>query len=139
MKTYPFGPSFMNYLAGGTAEVDFSSIQKEIYYLLDEGSSVTDYMGYTAGDDGYNFDFEDSADSLKLRVGDDILTAETLEARERKTTDMVLALPKKEKTSHTITFCSIIKETDRAPNTLSGKSMFLSQILLRFSLPILSD
>lgn len=80
MKTYPFGPSFMNYLAGGTAEVDFSSIQKEIYYLLDEGSSVTDYMGYTAGDDGYNFDFEDSADSLKLRVGDDILTAETLEA-----------------------------------------------------------
>ena len=62
---YPYGPSFMTYLAGGNT-VSFDDIQKDIYYLLAAGTKVEDYMGYVADD--YNFDFV--ADGLTMKVGD---------------------------------------------------------------------
>lgn len=65
--TYDFlwGPSFMNYLAGGKT-VDFSAIEKEILYLVDAGSKVTDKIGKT---DDYNFDFV-NPENMVLKVGD---------------------------------------------------------------------
>ena len=51
-STYPFGPSFMAYLAGGE-EVSFGDIGNDILYLLGAGSRVEDTIGYT---DDYNFD-----------------------------------------------------------------------------------
>lgn len=64
-ETYPWGPSFMNYLADGKT-VDFTKIYNDIVYLVDAGSTVTDYMGYVEND--YNFDLKD-LDSIKLTVG----------------------------------------------------------------------
>ena len=57
-QQYPWGPAFMQYLQeiSGNGDVDFDDIQNDIYYLVDEGSTVEDYMGYVAGEDGYNFD-----------------------------------------------------------------------------------
>ena len=65
IAVFPFGPSFMSFLAGGRT-VDFDEIEKEIYYLLDKGSSVVDYMGYT---EEYNFNFVDEASKITLKVG----------------------------------------------------------------------
>lgn len=67
MDYFPFGPSFMNYLADGKT-VSFKDIQKDIYYLLDKGSTVEDYMGYVADD--YNFDFVNDKEKLSMKVGD---------------------------------------------------------------------
>ena len=74
--TYPWGPSFMNYLAGKD-EVNFEKIKNDILYLVDAGSTVTDYMGYVEGD--YNFDFVNDADALSLKVGDDSYPAVKLD------------------------------------------------------------
>lgn len=74
MDTYPYGPSFMTYLSNGK-NVTFDEIQKDIYYLLDEGSSVKDVIGY--GED-YNFDFINSLDALTLTVGGEKLDKEEL-------------------------------------------------------------
>ena len=74
--TYPWGPSFMNYLAGDK-KVDFSEIRNDILYLVGAGSTVTDYMGYVEGD--YNFDFVNDAAALSLKVGDDSYQAIKLE------------------------------------------------------------
>ena len=67
---FPFGPSFMEYLGGDL--VDFSQIEKDIYYALDAGSRVEDVIGYGTDNKGaeYNFDFvvEDPSD-LQLTVG----------------------------------------------------------------------
>lgn len=49
---YPFGPSFMAYLADGE-EVSFGDIGNDILYLLGAGSRVEDTIGYT---NDYNFD-----------------------------------------------------------------------------------
>ena len=71
MEAYPFGPSFMNYLAGGE-EVSFDDIQNDIYFLLDAGSEVVDVIGEGTHDGSkyYNFDFVDP-DSLTLTRGVD--------------------------------------------------------------------
>ena len=74
--TYPWGRSFMNYLAGDK-KVDFSEIRNDILYLVGAGSTVTDYMGYVEGD--YNFDFVNDAAALSLKVGDDSYQAIKLE------------------------------------------------------------
>ena len=66
VETFPFGPSFMNYLAGGKT-VSFDDIQNDILYLVDAGSYVEDYMGYVEGD--YNFDFVNEAKALTMTVG----------------------------------------------------------------------
>lgn len=67
IAVFPFGPSFMSFLAGGRT-VDFDEIENDIYYLLSAGSSVVDYMGYVADD--YNFDFVDDENKISLKVGD---------------------------------------------------------------------
>ncbi len=61
---YDWGPSFMNYLANGE-EVDFTSIEKEILYLLDAGSTITDKIGKT---NDYDFDMVNLQD-MTLKVG----------------------------------------------------------------------
>ena len=64
---HPWASSFMDYLADGET-VDFDQIQNDIYYLLDAGSKVDDYMGYVEGD--YNFDFVNDASALSMKVGE---------------------------------------------------------------------
>ena len=64
--SYPWASSFMNYLANGET-VDFDQIQNDIYYLLDAGSKVDDYMGYVESD--YNFDFVKDVSALSMNVG----------------------------------------------------------------------
>ena len=64
---HPWASSFMNYLANGET-VDFDQIQNDIYYLLDAGSKVDDYMGYVESD--YNFDFVNDASALSMKVGE---------------------------------------------------------------------
>ena len=44
MKDFPFGPSFMTYLADGK-NVTFDSIQNDILYAVSVGSTVTDTIG----------------------------------------------------------------------------------------------
>ena len=70
INTFPFGPSFMSYLADGKT-VTFDDIQKEIYYLLDAGSKVVDVIGSGTDDKGnaYNFDFVNDIAHLTLTVG----------------------------------------------------------------------
>lgn len=76
--SFPWGPSFMNYLAGGK-EVSFEDIHNDIYYLLSEGSTVEDVIGYGTDNRGnaYNFDFVNDISKLTLKVG-----TETLEATD---------------------------------------------------------
>ena len=78
MEILPWGPSFMEYLANGE-EVSFEQIQNEIIYLLDNGSYVSDYMGYVEGD--YNFDFINDASRLMVTIGKGE-SKETLKAEE---------------------------------------------------------
>lgn len=68
-SNYQWGPSFIEYLAGGKS-VDFDQIQNDIYYLLDAGSTVVDVIGYT---DDYNFDFVNDAANLTMTVGGETL------------------------------------------------------------------
>ena len=70
MDTYPYGPSFMNYLANGKT-VSFDQIQKDVFYLLDAGSKVVDIIGYGKDDKGndYNMDFIPDASKMTLTVG----------------------------------------------------------------------
>lgn len=77
-KNFLWGPSFMNYLAGGK-EVSFGDIHNDIYYLLSEGSTVEDVIGYGTDNRGnaYNFDFVNDMSKLTLKVG-----TETLEATD---------------------------------------------------------
>ena len=56
---YPWGPAFMDYLAGGKT-VNFDKIQNDILYAVSAGSTVEDQMGDA-------FDFVPG--SLKLTVG----------------------------------------------------------------------
>ena len=68
--TYPWGPAYMNYLADGQ-EVTFDQIQNDIYYLLDAGSEVQDYIGEGTDNLGndYDFQFVNDLSKLKLTVG----------------------------------------------------------------------
>ena len=75
---YPWAGSFMNYLSSISAkEQDIEEIiNHDIYYLLDAGSQVKDYMGYVDGEDGYNFDFVNEAVAMTLKVGETEYAAE---------------------------------------------------------------
>ena len=87
-KYYPFGPSYMAYLANQTAGGDdavqaFEAIQNDIYYLLGAGSEVEDVIGYVDGENGYNFDLIEDASKLVIKIGrDDDPDAETLVATQ---------------------------------------------------------
>lgn len=60
--TYPWGPAFMNYLAG-VETVSFDKIQNDILYAVSAGSTVTDTIGekFTFG----------GVDSFTLKVGEE--------------------------------------------------------------------
>lgn len=79
MASFPFGPSFMQFMAGGKT-FDFGQIEKEIYYLLDDGSEVVDVIGYGTDNHGnsYNFDFVNEIDRLTLTVGGKELNKELI-------------------------------------------------------------
>ena len=67
---YPWAFSFMDYLEN-QKEVSFESIQNDIYYLLDQGSYVEDYMGSGKDNYGneYEFDFINDINSFYMMVG----------------------------------------------------------------------
>ena len=77
-QQYPWGPDFMQYLQeiSGNGDVDFEDIQNDIYYLVDAGSTVKDYMGYDASEDGYNFDLVINDDLSNLYMTIDTLGAD---------------------------------------------------------------
>ena len=76
---HPWASRFMDYLANGQ-EVSFEDIQNDIFYLLDEGSSVVDVIGFGTDNAGneYNFDFVDNLDNLKITVGGNELDKEDI-------------------------------------------------------------
>ena len=71
MALYPFGPSFMEYLAGGKV-VSFEQIQNDILYLVDAGSRVEDTLGYVEGE--YDFNLK-GIDTFQLTVKGQALAA----------------------------------------------------------------
>ena len=79
ITNYPWGPAFMNYLAGGK-EVSFAEIQNDIYYLLDAGSQVVDVIGEGVDNAGneYNFDFVDKIENVDVKVGGEIISKERI-------------------------------------------------------------
>ncbi len=79
ITNYPWGPAFMNYLAGGK-EVSFNDIQNDIYYLLDAGSQVVDVIGEGVDNAGneYNFDFVDKIENIDVKVGGEIISKERI-------------------------------------------------------------
>ena len=80
ITNYPWGPSFMNYLAGGK-EVSFDDIQNDIYYLLDAGSQVVDVIGEGIDNLGneYDFKFINNIDNLNLTVGGTVLNKKQID------------------------------------------------------------
>ena len=78
----PIGTAFMNMLSGNSG-LDFDDIQNDILYLLDNGSTVDDYLGYDENEtEGYDFDFVNEGGSLVLNVGKDSYNAIVLEASD---------------------------------------------------------
>ena len=61
-ESYPWGPSFVKYLADGKT-VSFEDTKNDILYAVDRGSMVEDYMGWVKDD--YNFDLK-SIDRLTV-------------------------------------------------------------------------
>ncbi len=66
-----WGPSFMNFIAGGN-EISFDDIQNDILYLLGAGSKVVDVIGNATDNHGnpYDFKFLPDVGKLTLTVGD---------------------------------------------------------------------
>lgn len=77
--SYAWGPAFIDYLAGGQ-DATFDQIEKEVFYLLDDGSEVVDVIG--GGTDSlsaaYDFEFIDDLSRLTLKVGEDTLDSEKI-------------------------------------------------------------
>lgn len=65
-ESYPWGPSFVKYLADGKT-VSFEDIKNDILYAVDRGSMVEDYMGWVKDD--YNFDLKSIVPSDCWRQG----------------------------------------------------------------------
>ena len=77
---YPWAFSFMDYLEN-QKEVSFESIQNDIYYLLDQGSYVEDYMGSGKDNYGneYEFDFINDINSFYMMVGNNKYLPEVID------------------------------------------------------------
>lgn len=77
---YPWATSFMEYLSNNE-EVSFDAIQNDIYYLLDKGSYVEDYIGQGKDQFGneYNFDFVNEVNQFYMMVGQKKYTPEMIE------------------------------------------------------------
>lgn len=72
---FQWGPSFMRYLnegvSGNDGSIDFNIIEKEIYYVVGSGSSITDVIGYGTDDhrNDYDFQFVNDIDKIKIVYG----------------------------------------------------------------------
>ncbi len=54
----------------GNSTLDFSTIENDILYLAEHGSTVDDLFGLVSNTEGYIFDFVDEAEKLTLKVGE---------------------------------------------------------------------
>lgn len=74
--TSNLGTAFMSALnkTGGKGYVDFDTIEKDICYLLDAGSTVKDVIG-TGESNGLDYDFDLITDSLRIKAGEEQLEA----------------------------------------------------------------
>lgn len=89
---YPVAKEFMEWTATQGKAYDitdsadlgnvFDSVQKDILYVVDKGSTVEDYMGNGKDEKGndYNFDFVTNPDKLILKVGNTTYVTKTAEA-----------------------------------------------------------
>ena len=77
---YPWAFSFMDYLEN-QKEVSFESIQNDIYYLLDQGTYVEDFMGKGKDNygNGYDFDFITDTKQFYMMVGNHKYVPEFIE------------------------------------------------------------
>ena len=81
---YPWGPSFMRYLNEGVSRnegsINFNIIEKEIYYVVGSGSSITDVIGYGTDDhrNDYDFQFVNDIDKIKIVYGGEELKKEVI-------------------------------------------------------------
>lgn len=73
-NNYPWASQYIEYLNNGQS-TDFEDIQKDIYYLLDAGSTVVDAIGKGVDEKGnaYDFNFVNDISKLKLTVGNENL------------------------------------------------------------------
>ena len=79
-SNYPWATSFMNYLSKGQ-EISFKDIQNDIYYLLDQGTYVEDFMGKGKDNYGndYDFDFITDTKQFYMMVGNHKYVPEFIE------------------------------------------------------------
>ena len=77
---YPWATSFMEYLSNNE-EVSFDAIQNDIYYLLDQGTYVEDFMGKGKDNygNGYDFDFITDTKQFYMMVGNHKYVPEFIE------------------------------------------------------------
>lgn len=75
MAIFPYGPSFMKFMAGNNT-VSFEQIQNDIYYLLGPGSYLVDEIGYGTDNAGNPYDFAFVDKTPTLKVGDTVLEGE---------------------------------------------------------------
>ena len=80
--TNELGKAFVEYLNDGSV-LDFDTIQKDIYYLLDAGSQVVDIVGQGKDNKGndYNFDVA-NLDNMTITVGGVELNKEMIQPAE---------------------------------------------------------
>lgn len=97
-SSYPVSTQFMEWAAsksvasfditnGSDVSAAFDSVEREICYLLDAGSTVTDYIGQGEDSEGnkYDFDFVNDLTKISIKVGDRILQAELVSDTAEKT------------------------------------------------------
>ena len=79
MNLYSWGPSFIKYL-NNEKEIDFTQIMKEIYYVVDQGSSIKDSIGSGTDDKGnaYDFSFVNDLEKINLTLGGQKLDKEKI-------------------------------------------------------------
>ena len=70
---YAFGPAFMEYMGGDTylgesGTTAFETIENDIFYLLDAGSSVIDVIGGDDNGEQYDYDFDFVNDLSKITL-----------------------------------------------------------------------
>lgn len=82
MNLYSWGPSFIKYLNNLNNEkaIDFSQIMKEIYYVVDQGSSIEDSIGSGTDDKGnsYDFSFVNDLEKIDFTLGGQKLDKEKI-------------------------------------------------------------
>lgn len=82
MSRFSWGPSFIEYLNNLNNEkaIDFSQIMKEIYYVVDQGSSIEDSIGSGTDDkdNAYDFSFVNDLEKIDFTLGGQKLDKEKI-------------------------------------------------------------